>query len=124
MNTKYEKGNIIFDFSEILDRMDAESKRNLVQHLACDDDIVRHVCDQVCDGWTEDGWHGTTSGPCVEPWTPLDIMARKIAEKSSEIAAREIKRLCEQLQFEKDQGDKLRNENFRLKYPERMRDPL
>ena len=118
MNAKYEDSRISFDFTDLLDRMDAESKRKLVQHLACDDDIVRHVCDQVCDGWTEDGWHGGTSAPCVEPWTPLDVMRRKVAEKSSEVAAREIKQLCDQLKYEKERGDKLLAENTKLKYPE------
>ena len=55
----------------------------------------------------------------------MDVMRRKVAEKSSEIAAREIKQLCDQLKYEKERGDKLLAENTKLKYPERgMRDPL
>jgi hypothetical protein len=58
MKVTYEKGELRVDLHDLLSSVDAQTKIEMVESLACDDDIITHVTNQILDGWTESGYHG------------------------------------------------------------------
>lgn len=96
MKTKYADGRLSFDVDEFLNLIPAEEKVSLIETLACSDEILKHVADQLLDGWTESGQHGgilCTASPDPHPGNVLDFQRRRIARGAGEVAAKEIKRL-------------------------------
>ena len=94
MNAKYKDGNIEFDLHDLLMSVSAESKAEMIESLACDDEIIKHVADQIITKWTENccsGGAACTAG--ADPRFGLDWAWREVAKRSSEVAEREIKRL-------------------------------
>lgn len=45
--------NVKFDLEGIIDSMTDEELADMAQSLSCRDAIIRAVCDQLCDGFTE-----------------------------------------------------------------------
>lgn len=107
MKVTYQDGNLSLDLVDIIHEMTNEEQLLLVESLACQDSIIEFVGEQITRGWTIQGglrggryWGGT------EPTTPLDKLMREIAEKSGEIAQKEIKRLCDLVKFHEGQTQK------------------
>jgi hypothetical protein len=90
---KYENGNLIIDAHELFDHIDPDKRLEVVESLSCNDTIIKHVTDQLLDGWTENCFCGATGSGSVEPYTILDKAKREIAKRSGEVAKREIERL-------------------------------
>lgn len=98
MNITYDNGYLKVDIYDICRGLPKEDKLKIVECLACDDDLIKHVTDQIVDGMTENGYYGSsycTVSP--EPYLPLDAARRKIAKGSSEVAKNEIERLEKEL---------------------------
>lgn len=100
---------------ELIEAIDPEQLRLFADSLACSDDVIRYVTQQILDKWTEHTSHGMTNYTArAEPTTGLDWAWREVAKRSSEVAAREIERLEDALskanerieQFEKQQRDR------------------
>lgn len=107
MQIKIESGNLVVSVSCLLERLTLEEKRELIQYLACDQQIMNEVAAQITDGFTSEGWHGPIScGASVEPVGGIEAARRLIAEKSSGIAAREIAALKREIMHEKELGQK------------------
>ena len=94
MRITYKDGNISIDLHELLCSVKAEDKISFVESLSCDEDIIRHVTDQIISGWTENCYCGSTSCSASDvPVYALDRARREIAKMSGDIAKREIEAL-------------------------------
>ncbi len=94
MNVKYKDGKLELNLHELLGSVSAEDKLDMVESLACDDEIIKHVADQIIKKWTENCYHGSTHiTATVEPALGLDWAWREVAKRSGEVAKREIERL-------------------------------
>lgn len=98
MKAIYSAGLLSIDLTDVLENMPAADKVNIIDTLACDSDIIRHVTAQILHGYTE---HGSCGYRCTEayarPTNALDAARRDIAKTSDDIAKREIERLEEAL---------------------------
>lgn len=94
MKVEYKAGNIIMDLHDLLRFVSPETKQEMIESLACDDDIIRHVVEQIISGWTENMYcGGSACTPSANPLLPLDKARRDIAKHSGEIAKAEIEKL-------------------------------
>jgi len=93
MDVKIENGSLIIHVGELFDAMDEHDKAEIVEYLACEDDIIRHVMAQVFDGWTENINHGEVSvGHTTNP-TELEKARLAVCEKAEPTLRRELKRM-------------------------------
>ena len=53
MSIKLEHGMLHLPIEPILEALTTEEKRSLADTLACMDDIIKDVADQITEGWTE-----------------------------------------------------------------------
>jgi hypothetical protein len=96
MSVHYKNGKIEFDLHDVLSRVSLEQKLELIESLACDDQIITHVAQQIISEWTESGYKGASSiDPPPNPFYGLDWAWREVAKRSGEVAEREIERLEE-----------------------------
>lgn len=95
MTLKYNKdGKLEFELHSLLECAKDQTKIELIESLACDDAIIKHVVDQILDGWTENCFCGAVS--CEQTDTAyygLDYARRQIAKRSSEVAKNTIEEL-------------------------------
>lgn len=88
MTLKFNKENKLeFDICDLLDSVSAESKVELIESLSCDEAILKHVVDQILDGWTENAYHGSEA--CTvesKPRYSLDFARREISKRAGEVA--------------------------------------
>ena len=98
MNITYEKGYLKVDIYDICRVLPKEDKLKIIESLACDDDLIKHVTDQIVEGMTENGYYGSSyCAPSPEPYLALDAARRKVAKGSSEVAKKEIEKLEKEL---------------------------
>lgn len=95
MRTRYdEKGNITLSFQDLLEHLPDADKVDLIEHLSCDDAVIKHVTDQILEGWTENSYHGSVSCEAnAEPHRGLDWARRRVAKLASDVAKTEIEKL-------------------------------
>ena len=83
----------------------------MIETLSCDDQIIKHVTDQILDGWTENYCSG---GSCFiashSPTTGLDYARREISKRSGELAKKEIEKLEKALKEKTEAYWKMINE--------------
>lgn len=104
MRLELKDGNIVINTHDLLENMPADSLVELIQSLACQEAVVKHVADQIIDGWTDDGYYAARSvAKSEEPNTALDTAIRRIAENSSEVARKEISEMGETIKSLKNQ---------------------
>jgi len=107
MNVRIEQGSLKIDIQDLLDNLSEEHRLQFIEYLACQDAVIKHVMDQILDGWTENACCGPllcTASP--EPRFGLDWAKREVARRAGEVAAEEIRRLEKALaQSEKDLRD-------------------
>ena len=116
MNVKYDKGEIKFDLHDILQSVSGEDKLAMMESFACDDDIIKHVADQIISKWTENYCSGGTAFPAsAEPRFGLDWACREVAKKSGEVAAREIERLEKAVAYHQEGERKAWEANYELR---------
>lgn len=117
---KFEEGKFVIDAESLLDAMSDESKMHLIERLSCEDVVIKHVIDQIVDGLTENCSSGSRlCGTSEEVYLPLDIAARRIAEASSDIAAKEIDALKRELKRTKERLDEAYQDLDRVRFPSR-----
>jgi hypothetical protein len=85
-------GKIEIDISDWLDHLTEKKKLELIETLSCQEDIIKHVADQILTGWTENAFHGLT-GFGIEPRTALELARQRVVELAPEVAQTEIDRL-------------------------------
>lgn len=86
--------------SQLIESLSDEDKIAFIESLSCDDAIIKHVSDQIIDGWTESGYYGGKCGATAEPITPLDKAIRRVALAANDVAAKQIKDLERALRWE------------------------
>lgn len=102
MKIAIEAGHIKINLQDLIEAASTEERATIIDHLACHDEIIDEVMNQVIDGWTTMGGHaGTGYGGNVDAVHGLDGARMRIAKASGEIAAREIERLGDALKREK-----------------------
>jgi hypothetical protein len=99
---KLENGKIVINVYDLIRELGKEHRDEIIDALACQDEVINEVVNQVLDGWTTRGSHaGTGYGGDAEATLGIDGARMRIAKESSALAAEEIKRLGEQLAREK-----------------------
>lgn len=103
--------DIEINVSELFNDLPIETKRQIVEILSCDEEVIDFVMDQVFNGCTETGYSGwETCGANAEPAHGLDAARRRIALNSSDLAKEEIERLQKELKKEIQKNYELRQE--------------
>ena len=95
MNIKYNKeGKLEFELHDLLSCAKDETRIELIESLSCDEAVLKHVVDQILDGWTESMFSGASSFDHDSTTRyGLDIARREISKRSSEVAAKTIEDL-------------------------------
>ena len=100
MNINSE-GKLEIDVQDIFDNLPKESVLELIESLSCSEIVIKHVADQLLEGWTENGYHGyMCSG--LTPSTEIDIAKDKIAKGANDIAIKRIAELERMVEHEKE----------------------
>lgn len=83
------------DIVEFLSELDIESKKILIEALSCQEDVIRHVTDQILDGRAENGWCSAFATTCnhIEFLPELQKSRIRISESLSELAYEQIRML-------------------------------
>jgi hypothetical protein len=116
MQTNYIDGRLQICLSDILNAMDAEQKKELIESMSCDGQIVEFVAQQIIDKWTENGYYsGVFAIANADAWTGLDKAWRSVAKASSDVAKREIERLEDALRRSQAEVTGLHSELFNLR---------
>jgi hypothetical protein len=115
MKVKYTDGDLSLNLVDVIHEMTEEEQLLLVESLSCQSSVIEFVGQQITKGWTESGFHGGRYWGSAEPSTALDKVIREIANKSGEIAEKEIKRLCDLVKFQEEQLKKRNDEFYALK---------
>lgn len=116
MKTTYSNGTLNFHIGALLDTLDDEAKKAMVDHLACESAIIKGVTEQILDGWTEDGSYGASA--CVAkpnplPFEGLDWARREVARRAGDAAAQEIRRLENALTYALREVQEYRDKAYR-----------
>ena len=85
-------GKLVIDVNDIFENLPKESALELIENLSCSEVVIKHVADQLLEGWTENGYHGSLCKQLV-PSLELDIARNKIAKGAGDIANKRIKEL-------------------------------
>jgi hypothetical protein len=115
MNAKLNQGKLTIDISDLLDSLSPEDKIELIETLACQDAIIKHVADQILTGWTENCYSGGT-GYSIEGHTPLDSARKRVIELAPEVARQEIERLKRYAKNQEEIAKKYEDRYFALHY--------
>jgi hypothetical protein len=114
MKVKYTEGILSLELVDVIHEMTEEEQLLLVESLACQSSIIEFVGQQITKGYTENGFHGGRYWGSPDASTALDKVIREIANKSGEIAEKEIKRLCDLVNFHEKQTKKEHEKLFNL----------
>lgn len=99
MNITIERGRLSLDLYDLLGELTDEQRKDVIDMLACRDEVINEVANQIIDGWTTAGSHGPTGwGGNPDAIWGIDGARMRIAKASSDIAAREIKQLAEEIE--------------------------
>jgi len=126
MNTKINKeGKIEIDLFSLLESMSDESKLILIETLSCEKAIIKHVSDQILDGFTENVYSGGSGYGEIDHLSPLDEARRRVAKGASELSEKIIGELEWRVKREKEQAQKYMDAYFILyhAWPEGYRKP-
>lgn len=98
MNIDIVDGKISFSITDLLDKMTSEQKKEIIDSLSCEEDIITLLGQQITEGFTDMMSRGSRSAyASSNPKYGLDKVMRDIAKASSAIAKEEIGRLEDSL---------------------------
>ncbi len=109
------------DLSDIVRSCTREQLTDILQSLACTDEIIRHVIDQVMTGYTENGSHGAQSIPdeCFDNGfgygNALDEARKQLVKIANTTAATRVARLESFLKMAFQSRCKMRDECYKLR---------
>lgn len=94
----YRDGSIVLDLhEEVLGPiMRGPNCAAALESIACHDDVIRHVMDQVMDGMTENGCKGWEDVK-EDPQSAISKARRRIVEGADKVARDEVARLAREL---------------------------
>jgi hypothetical protein len=93
--------------------MPNNEKVELIETLSCDDAIIKHVTDQIFDGFTTNIYSGS-EGFTIEPRTPLELARARVIKHASEVAQKEVERLKRIARNQEEQAKKYEDMYFEL----------
>jgi hypothetical protein len=112
----YDKGELKIGVWELIEYLPKEKLLEFMETYACHDVIIKHVADQILEGWTENMCCGGTAYPVpANPQYGLDRAIREISKNSSELAKEEIGKLEAALLQRDEHIQKLNEENYKLR---------
>jgi len=79
------EGKIEIDAQDIFDNLPKDSVLELIESLSCSEVVIKHVADQLLEGWTENGYSGSAY-ISLNPLTEINIARDKIAKGSDKVA--------------------------------------
>jgi hypothetical protein len=107
MDTKIDGSILSINLYDLVAGLPKEHRDKLIDALACTDQVIDEVMNQVLDGYTTGGSHaGRGFGGNPDATRGIDGARMRIAKASSAVAAEEIERLREQIIREKELGQK------------------
>ena len=83
------KGKIEIDAQDIFDKLPKDSVLELIESLSCSEVVIKHVADQLLEGWTENGYSGSICNS-LNPLTEINIARDKISKGAGDIAKNRI----------------------------------
>lgn len=110
MKINFTKGTLEIDLHTLLESVAPEHRVDLIESLSCDEEIIRHVADQIISRWTESSYSGSSwvTAPSDDTCScALDVAWRRVAKASGEVAKREIERLESALKSREDDINRL-----------------
>lgn len=118
MTIKYNKdGKLEFELHSLLECAKDQTKIELIESLACDDAIIKHVTDQILDGWTENCFCGASSFEQTDTvYYGLDYARRQIAKRSSEVAKNTIEELEKTIARQKQELAEYHEKESRIRH--------
>ena len=93
MITINRDGDVSINFLDIMDNTSPEFKLNLIEVLACEDTIIKHVMDQVLHGYTENGYSGTVVVDNLRIGSELQKARDCVMKQGNKLLVVELKRL-------------------------------
>ena len=110
LTQKDDKYVVEIDPYEIIHEiLSGHQRAMLIQSLACAEDVIEHVCEQLIDGLTLDGFSGSWSSGCD---TALQKAKKKIAENSGHAVAQTIRDMERKIESLEKYVEYWRNESF------------
>lgn len=91
-------GEIILDVLDIFDNTSDDFKLELAERLSCEDAIIKHVMDQVFDGYTENGYSGSEVIDNLRLKSALQQARERVRQQGNQLMLKELKRLREVLE--------------------------
>lgn len=99
MNAFIEKGMLSINLYDLLGEFKDEDRAAIIDALACRQEVIDEVMNQVIDGCTTEGSHGPRGwGGNPDATYGIDGARMRIAKASSEIAAKEIEALGKEIE--------------------------
>ena len=117
MRIKIEQGHLKLHVYDLLGLLDADQKKELVEVLAVQDDVIKHVVEQVLTGWTENGMRAArqvTAGSGEHYLPALDEAIREVSKRSGDVARKEIERLEAALKYKDELLQRMNEELQKL----------
>lgn len=110
-----EDGTLSFnvDIYDFLDSLSDEKSIELAESLSCQDAVIKHVTDQLFDGYTENGCHGSKRGG-DNPSTQLELSQEKVRKLGNRLLIKEVKRLRGKLEDKNSHFESGWNEYHKL----------
>jgi hypothetical protein len=115
MNVKFnDKGELVINFWDALEYLPTDQKLKLIETLSCNEEIIKHVADQLLEGFTQNTCCGADNSGEVNPTYQLNIQRRRIAEMAGEVAKKEIADMLRNLERAKENEKKYSDKYWKL----------
>lgn len=110
-----EDGTLSFnvDIYEFLDSLSDEKSIELAESLSCQNAVIKHVTDQLFDGYTENGCHGAKVYGDL-PTTQLELSQEKVRKLGNRLLIKEVERLRRRLEDKNNHYESGWNEYHKL----------
>ena len=82
-------GHLVIDINDIFDNLPEDSIIELIERLSCSEQVIKHVADQLLEGWTENGYHGSISSGLNQS-TEICRARDNIAKGAGDVASKRI----------------------------------
>lgn len=98
MKVTISRGCLSVDLYDLMGELDTEQRAKVIDALACREEVITEVANQIIDGFTSEGSHAPMGwGGNAEATYGIDGARMRIAKASSEISAREIEQMADKL---------------------------
>lgn len=98
MNVKINKGgNVEFCLEDLINNLSLEYILEFTESASCDGRVIKHVSDQIFNGFTENCYSGANYETKSEPETEIGKARARVIEFADDLAQKEIERLKKML---------------------------